>query len=208
MQGLWLTWKDTVFSPEPFWRTVRPDGPVQDAFFYGWILSLIGWVVLLPFQVFGLLFQASFMRPLLDQAGTGDPRIRDLLSWLFTPTNAIILILLGLIATVAVYPLQLFFRTAILHLACMLFGAAQYGFWATFRIVAYASAPNVFAGLPYVGFMTLLYSLVLEGFGIRYVQETTTGRAVMAVLAPWILCCCLCCGLYAIVIGTVFATVR
>lgn len=208
LNALWLTWKDTVFSPEPFWRKVRPDGPVEDAFFYGWIIAIVGWLVLLPFQAFFLFFQASIFRTAIDQSVVSDPQIRDILQWIFTPTNAVVVVVLGLLATIALYPLQIIIRTAILHLMCMLFGASRYGFWATFRVVAYASAPNVIAGLPYVGFLGWIYILVLEVIGLRHVQETTTGRAVMSVIAPLLLCCCLCCGGYLALFGTIMAAMR
>lgn len=88
--------------------------------------------------------------------------------------------------------IQLFVGAGILHLCLMMVGAANSGFESTFRVVGYAlgsSAP--FQLIPVVGFIVgPIWALVVEILGVKEMHDTTTGKAVLAVLLPLLVCCC------------------
>src|SRR5579871_1032192 len=50
VQGFLLNVKQMVVDPDGFWRSVRPDAPLSDALFFGWIVAVIGALVSAPFQ--------------------------------------------------------------------------------------------------------------------------------------------------------------
>jgi hypothetical protein len=84
-----------------------------------------------------------------------------------------------------------FISSAILHVCLLITGGAKNGFEATFRVVAYATGATAFFQLlPFCGgVIGGIWAIVAEVLGAREIHETTTGRALLAVLLPLILCC-------------------
>ncbi len=184
--GLFETWKRTLFSPQPFWASVKPNGSWTDALFYAWILSAVGILVSLPLDAIG--FSAMGTQSVLDQLQQLPPNVRAQLHKALVGAGWGV----GKLAPLILFPLVLICSAAILHLFCMLFGVAKHGYFATFRVVGYASAPIIISGLPCVGLLGFLYFLVLTVLGLSAVQQGSLGRATAAVLAPFLLlCCCL-----------------
>lgn len=182
--GLFETWKRTLFSPQAFWPSVKPNASWTDALLYAWILVTVGLLVSLPFDALGVGSLGS--QSVLDQLQQLPPNVRSSLHKAMAGQG------LGKVVSFFVYPLLLILWAAILHLFCMLFGAAKNGYFATLRVLAYSAAPTVFSGLPCISVLCGLYALVLSILGLSSVQETSLGRATAAVLAPLVLfCCCL-----------------
>lgn len=181
--GLFETWKQTIFGPQAFWASVKPNGSWTDALLYAWILFALGTLISAPFGALGL--GRSGMQSLLDQMGDLPPNARTALR---NAAGGIGGLQLG--ASLFLYPLGLIIYAAIQHLFCMLFGAAKNGFYATLRVVAYASATNIVGLIPCVGALAGLYGIVLVILGLSSVQETSLGRATGAVLLPVVLACC------------------
>jgi len=179
--GFFETWKRTVFSPQPFFASVKPDGSWTDALFYAWILAAVATVVTLPFNAVGF----GSMQSVLDQMQQLPPEVRANVRRAMEGGTAW---RLGYLVS---YPLWVILGSAITHLFCMLFGAAKNGYFATLRVLAYAAAPAIISGVPCIGLVGGLYVIVLAIFGISAVQETSLGRATAAVLGPVVfLCCC------------------
>lgn len=205
IQALIDTWKISMFSPELFWSTVRPDGPWQDSMFYAWIIVGIGALIQVPLRS----LQSAQMRLLLERLRDSMTDIpadaRDVINRIVGNLGAATLGsgILAFITTLIFYPVVLFIASAILHLFCMLFGCAKNGYWATFRVSAYATSPLVFYGIPCLGLIAWVYSLVLTILGIARVQDSTVGRAVGAALLPLVLTCCCCCGVFALAAGAI-----
>lgn len=86
--------------------------------------------------------------------------------------------------------LATFVSAGILHLCLMLTGGARNGFEATFRVYAYVYGATVlFQLLPCCGgLIYLVWSIVGQTIGLVEMHRTTTGRALLAVLLPLILC--------------------
>jgi hypothetical protein len=70
---------------------------------------------------------------------------------------------------------------ALVLVAQHLFGGRA-GFEPTFRVIAYAAAPDIFAWVPRIGVLALLYGLFLAVRGLERVQGFDTTRAVLTVL--------------------------
>jgi len=188
-QGLFETWKRTIFSPQHFWASVKPGGSWIDALIYAWIIFTVGVVVSAPFGSLGLGRWGS--AAVLEQLQQLPPESREALRQVMGNVGV------GhLVASVILYPLWIIIVAAILHLSCLVLGAAKNGYYATFRVLGYAAATNIIGMVPCLGFLAFIYGIVLTVLGIASVQETTLGRATGAVLLPLaLLLCCLCAGI-------------
>ncbi len=181
--GLFETWKRTIFTPQAFWASVKPNGSWTDALLYAWILFGVGALLSAPFGALGL--GRSSLQSVLDQVGELPPSARAAIRNAASGAGGV-----QLFFSLFLYPVGLILFAAIQHLFCMLFGAAKNGFYATLRVVAYASATNIIGLIPCLGLLAGLYSGVLLILGLASVQETTVGRATGAVVLPGLLVCC------------------
>src|SRR5277367_2436296 len=128
--GLFETWKRTLFTPQAFWASVKPDGSWTDALIYAWILFTVGVLVSAPLGPLGLgrIGMQSFLNQLEDLP----PGAREAVQTYFAGASG-----LQLGCSVFLYPLLLIVSAAILHVFCMLFGASKNGYYATLRVMAY-----------------------------------------------------------------------
>jgi hypothetical protein len=98
-------------------------------------------------------------------------------------------ILMGVLIPVAVL-IGILFSSVAVHVSLMLAGGAREDFEATFRVICYASAPELFSAIPLIGGpVGLVWKIYLTFVGIRAVHETTTVRAAAAVLIPMVVLC-------------------
>ncbi|MFZ5470220.1 MAG: YIP1 family protein [Myxococcota bacterium] len=198
-QALWQTWKLTILSGEKFWPSVRPDGPLSDAFLYGWMMNVIGAALQFPMNLLNLGGMRGQLEQILDKARDLPPVVEQGLQWLMGNTTT--LAVMALLGGVLLYPLSFIIGAAFVHLGCLIFGAAKNGFTATARVVGYSSAPVVLAWVPVVGGLLGIYIIVLQVWGIYCVQETTIPRAIGGVLGlVLILACCACIGGIAVAV--------
>ena len=85
-----------------------------------------------------------------------------------------------------------FLNAAILHVCLMIVGGAKQPFETTFRVICFASG-SVFPLMVVPlcgGVIAGVWDIVLRCIGLARAHETDTGRAVLAVLLPVIVCCC------------------
>ena len=84
-----------------------------------------------------------------------------------------------------------FINSAILHVCLMIVGGAKQSFETTFRVVCFSGgsvAPLLV--VPICGiFVVGVWSIVLRCIGLARAHETDTGRAVLAVFLPLVVCC-------------------
>jgi hypothetical protein len=85
----------------------------------------------------------------------------------------------------------MFLGSGILHLCLMIVGGAKKPFETTFRVVCFSSGSTyLLAMIPFCGGMIAgVWNIVLECIGLARAHETDTGKAVLAVLLPIIVCC-------------------
>ena len=100
-----------------------------------------------------------------------------------------------------------FISSGILHLSLMLCQGAKQPFETTFRTYCYTSgslAPLQF--IPFCGaYIAGIWGLVSMCIGMAKTHEITTGRAVLAVLLPTVLCCAAAFFIIAAIMGSVIA---
>ena len=98
------------------------------------------------------------------------------------------LLIVSAIALVAIVPGTLLWLTLLglaVHGCLVLVGGSSSGMQATFRVISYAAAANVFNAIPVVGnIVAYIYGLVLSVIGLKQTHDTTTGKATAAVLIP------------------------
>ncbi|MEP6603654.1 MAG: YIP1 family protein [Spartobacteria bacterium] len=84
-----------------------------------------------------------------------------------------------------------FIWAAILHVCLMVVGGAKQSFETTFRVICFAGGSiNPLLIIPFCGgFIVCAWKIVLCCIGVARAHETDTGRAVMAVLLPLLICC-------------------
>jgi hypothetical protein len=85
----------------------------------------------------------------------------------------------------------LFIGSAIVHLCLMIVGGANQSFETTFRVLAFShGSTGPLQMIPICGGMIAgVWALVCNCIGLARAHETDTGRAVLAVFLPLIVCC-------------------
>ena len=85
----------------------------------------------------------------------------------------------------------LFIWSGLAHLCLMIFGGANHSFETTFRVFAFTQgSAGPLQIIPLCGgLISGVWAIVCNCIGLARAQETDTGRAVLAVFSPIILCC-------------------
>ncbi len=102
---------------------------------------------------------------------------------------------IGSVAMIILLPLFivifLFIWSALAHLCLMIFGGANQSFETTFRVFAFTQgSAGPLQIIPLCGgLISGIWAIVCNCIGLARAQETDTGRAVLAVLSPLIVCC-------------------
>jgi hypothetical protein len=65
-------------------------------------------------------------------------------------------------------------------------GAANSGFASTFRVASYTAVTSLVTWVPIIGGLLGLYGIYLSVVGIREMHGTTTGKALLVVLIPFL----------------------
>jgi hypothetical protein len=113
------------------------------------------------------------------------------------------LLLVFLVLTPLFIALGMFIGSGILHLCLMLLGGANRPFETTFHVFCYScGAAYLFSIIPFCGgYITPIYSIVLQSIGCSRAHQIGIGKAVLAVLLPMIVCCGACAVVLAIIIA-------
>jgi hypothetical protein len=100
--------------------------------------------------------------------------------------SAVFIVLLPVFIVIA-----LFIGSAILHLCLMIVGGAKQPFETTFRVFAFTQgSTGPLQMIPVCGgIISAVWAIVLNCIGLARAHETETGRAILAVFLPMIVCC-------------------
>jgi hypothetical protein len=193
--GFFKAWFDTVSllitKPSEAFTTMRPEGGLIDPLLFGLIGGSIGSIMAILYQLLIRSFGfGAGNNVFFDKFGLGSSSF-IIVDLIFTPVKV---------------ALGLFLCGAIIHLCLMLFGGANRPFETTFRVFGYATgAAYLFCLVPVCGgLVALVYLVVLTTTGLARAHQTTTGKALLAVLSPIILCCVFA-GLIALLLGGALA---
>src|SRR5438477_9975902 len=164
-----------LIRPAEAFTVMKREGGFGEPLIYGVVGGSVGAIVAF---LFSLLFHSVGMfagqrNPLGAMAGMG--------------IGSIGFIVLVPIAIVIV----LFIGAGIVHLCLMIVGGANQPFETTFRVLAFTQgSTGVLQLIPVCGgVIAAVWAIVVNCIGLARAHETDTGRAVLAVLLPLILCC-------------------
>jgi hypothetical protein len=161
------TTREALFSPTQFFKKVSAGEGYWSPLIYGIISGTIGFGVSLVYQ--WLFFSALI--PLQIHA--------------LIPYNLILT--LSLIGIPLMVASTIFIGSAITHLCLMIVGGNKSGYQATFRAICYSYCAHLFDIVPFIGsFIGSVYMIILIIFGVREGHGISTGKAVLAVLLPFI----------------------
>lgn len=161
--------------PTDAFTAMKREGGLSEPLLYALIGGSFGLIVYLiysfVFQSLGIF--ASRNNPLLHFVGMG-------IGWVVLLVFAPLLIAIGV-----------FINAAILHVCLMLVGGARQSFETTFRVVCFSGGSvSPLMIVPLCGaFIIAIWGIVLRCIGLARAHETDTGRAVLAVFLPLIVCC-------------------
>lgn len=102
---------------------------------------------------------------------------------------------MGIVMSIILVPVFVvcvsFIWSGIVHLCLLMLGGANRPFETTFRVICFSTgSTHLLAMIPICGRLIAgVYNLVLQCIGLARAHETDTGRAVMAVLLPLVVCC-------------------
>ncbi len=177
------TTRDVLFSPVQFFRKSTPGEGYGFPLIYGLITGIIGMGGSMVWQY---MFFSEFLH-------IGIPKDLPYGLHIMTVTVAMPIIVLLLI----------FVWTVITHICLILVGGNKMGFQQTFRARAFSYGAKLFGIIPIVGDMVgFVYTIVLFIIGIRECHGTSTARAFLAVLFPFIMVAIL--GIIAVIFIRIF----
>ena len=177
MKDLFRIWKDVMFDPIAFYKSLPKDSFRKSNEFYLKVnaVMILAMVIFMAIIIGVIMFIISATNP-ADLPFSDD---YFGLIWLG--------ILLGMFLLSPILLLlqwgYLYVGAAIMQLFVMLFGGKQ-GFKETVTTVAYSAAPLPLSIIPLVGYAAGVYSIVLVIMGLRERQKMSTGQSVAAVLIP------------------------
>src|SRR5690349_21457121 len=160
--------------PAEAFSVMKREGGLGEPLIYALIGGCLGGIVSalfsLGFQSIGLFTDKNNSLTAMTGMGIG--------------VGAIILVPLGIV-------IVLFIWSAIVHLCLMIVGGANQPFETTFRVVAFTQGSiGPLQIIPLCGgLISLVWAIVCYCVGLARAHETDTGRAVLAVLLPLIVCC-------------------
>jgi hypothetical protein len=161
--------------PNEAFTAMKREGGLGDPLLYAIIGGSFGIIVYLiynfAFQSLGLF--ANQRNPLTHFVGMG---VGGVFLVIFAP----VLVVIGT-----------FIGSAIFHVCLMLVGGAKQSFETTFRVVCFVEGSiQPLLIIPFCGGLVVgVWKIVLNCIGVARAHEIETGRAVLAVLLPIIVCC-------------------
>ena len=161
--------------PAEAFTVMKREGGFGEPLIYGVVGGSVGAIVAFLFSIlfrsFGMF--ADQRNPLNAMAGMGIGSI-----------GFIILAPLG----IAIF---LFIVAAVVHLCLMIVGGANQPFETTFRVLAFThGSTGVLELIPVCGGLIAgVWAIVVNCIGLARAHETDTGKAVLAVFLPLIVCC-------------------
>jgi hypothetical protein len=191
--GFWTGWAQTIqqalFEPGALFAAARLDKGA----------SQLGFALLTTsiFWSLGQLLEALLLRGARDRlrelltAMSSNPDLQRMIDAQLQTSSPV-----GMLAMAVLTPVVtlvfLYINAAVTHAIASLMGQAKRGFPATFAACAYACAPLVFLALPGCGAIVgVLWTIVLTSIGMKVTHRISTGAAAVAVLAPYVVLCCL-----------------
>lgn len=174
--AIFQTIKGVLINPTQTFAEMRTEGGIGTPILYAIILGSIGGIIGIIWQ--GLISTLDLMAN------------QEIAKY---AANVVYLVLMAIFMPLIV-TMGLFISSGIAHVCLMIVGGAKRGFEATFRVFAYTNGSvALFQIVPFCGgIVSGIWGLVCNIIGLKEAHETTTGKAVLAILLPvifFIFCC-------------------
>ena len=184
------TWMETaklcLLSPERAYSAMRLDGGLGQPMLYcgvGLLFGVVGQMIwYLPMLVLMSLFAGA------GGQGGGGGEMAAMLG-----VQVVMQIVSGAFTVVAGATIGLIIAAAIGHVCLMIVGGARQPYETTLRVIGYAHGSTAWLNvIPFVGgLVALVWMIILEVIGFSRAHDIPGGKAVLAVLLPFIACCVL-----------------
>ena len=160
--------------PVVAFTAMKREGGLGEPLFYAIIGGTIGGVFAITYN-----FVLRSFAPFGDRHGAFTHLFAGL-GWIFLLVLTPLFVVIGM-----------FVASAILHVCLMIVGGAKQSFETTFRVICFAEgSASPLLVIPFCGgLISGIWKIVLYCIGLARSHETDTGRAVIAVLLPLIVCC-------------------
>ena len=162
-------------KPGEAFAVMKREGGLGEPLIYaiigGWVGGVVAFLFSLGLQSVGLFADRHNAFAAMAPMGVG---------------SAAVIILLPLLIVIG-----LFMGSAVVHLCLMIVGGAKQPFETTFRVLAFSQgSTGPLQMIPVCGGLIAgVWALVCDCVGLARAHETDTGRAVLAVFLPLIVCC-------------------
>ncbi|MBN1849195.1 MAG: zinc-ribbon domain-containing protein [Deltaproteobacteria bacterium] len=171
LRGIFKTFKETLFMPKMFFRTLIYRAGIKEPFSFGLLFGSLGYM----FDLFWQFLQSPDKLP---------PYIQDLLAYM--PFHFLFFGVLILSPFMVI--VMMFLTSLILHAFLLLVKDGKHGFEGTFRVVAFSQAANILGIIPFIGgFFGTAWYLIIMIIGLREMHETSYPRVLFAILIPVII---------------------
>ena len=176
--GFFKAFFDTVImvltQPATAFSVMKSEGDMASPMIFGLIGGSVGFIISILFSV--AMHSIGIMSSQKNPFGMAFAGAFGLGYIIFAP----LLVLLGL-----------FIWTGIVHLSLTILGGAKKSFETTFRVVCYsAGSANLLSMVPLCGGMVAgIWNIVVQCIGLSRAHEIDTGKAVIAILLPVVVCC-------------------
>lgn len=176
--GFFKAFFDTVImvltQPATAFSVMRTEGDMMSPMLFALIGGSAGAIVAALFNL--ALGSIGIMASKQNALGMGFVGVAGLVSIIFAPLWILVC---------------LFVWSGIVHLCLMMVGGAKKSFETTFRVVCFSVGSTfLFAMIPICGrYITAVWNIVAQCIGMSRAHGIDTGKAVIAVLLPLIVCC-------------------
>ena len=172
-QGIFQTFKEVLFSPETLFSGLAYNRGIREPFAFGLLVGCLG-------SMFNFFWQALILAGGILTFG------ESIFGELIFGHISMGLLFIIIIVFIPIFvTLGMFIASVILHLLLLIVKGGGNGFEATFRVVSYSQAAQVWGLIPFVGgWVAWVWQLIVQIVGLREIHETSYLKVIIAFLIP------------------------
>jgi len=165
---LYQTFKSALFTPGAFFRGLSFREGLREPLAFGLLVGSIG-------NMFGVFWPVMMMSGGLFPFGA---------EFLVELGGGLIFLVLIMVIPICV-TIGMFVYSAVLHLLLLIVRGGPNGFEATFRVVAYSQAAQLWELVPVIGsWVGGVWQLVVQVIGLREIHKVSYSRVIVVFLLP------------------------
>ncbi len=167
-QGIYRTFKEVLFSPETFFRSLTFKAGIVEPLAFGTLVGSLG-------SMFGLFWQLLMWSGLVLTYGES----------IFGQFSIGVILLIIMVIIPILWVAWIFVSSGITHLLLLIVRGGENGYEATLRVVSYSQATQVWSLIPFVGgTIGWIWQLVVQIIGLRHIHRMSYLRVIVAFLIP------------------------